>query len=167
MTPPQPSSLLVFRPPLPLRLVLLSFALLSGVSAALLLVRMIGHGDAGRLPGFFVLLLPCALAAAAWRQRIEVREEGLRSTTLLRRREIPWRQVRRIDQTRRSFVFVTEQGNLSASWIAPADRDLLFRKVLERAKLTFKAGENRWGIKAQYVPREQPVQFIKPPKREA
>lgn len=149
---------LIFRPDRSLRIVVCVFAALCVWGALYQTARF--HFAAA-----IVLAIPCILAMTVVRRRIEVRDDALVSVGLIKTREIPWSGVRRIDQTRRSFVFVTDKGSVSAGWIAAAQRDLLFRKVLEKAKLTISPEKARWGILAQYVPRAQPIRFTAPADR--
>jgi hypothetical protein len=158
MAEQEAKSPLVFRPDKTLRIVVCVFAALCVWGAIYQAVLL-------HVAAAIVLALPCILAATLLKRRIEVRDDAFVSVGLLKTREIPWAGVRRIDQTRRSFVFVTDKGSVSAGWIAAGQRDLLFRKVLEKAKLTISPEKTRWGILAQYVPRAQPIRFTVPADR--
>lgn len=72
-------------------------------------------------------------------------------------RTVEWSDVRRVDQTRASFVIETARGPVSAGWLGNEDRTLLLKVVLERAKLARSTGELRYGLVAQFVPRAQPI----------
>ena len=78
-----------------------------------------------------------------------------------------WDKIVRLEETRKSFVIITSKGNISAGWIDPSRRDLLMRKVLELAKLTYVAEPPRWGIKAVYVTRLKPIKVEFAPKADA
>ena len=91
------------------------------------------------------------LAAGLIRRKIVVDTDALTVTSLFRMRRVEWPSVLAIEQTRRSFVIITEQFDISAGWIAADRRDLLFRKVLELARLALDGKEPRWGITARFV----------------
>ena len=112
-----------------------------------------------------VLLLPAIVAWLVTRRAIHLTDEGMENVTLFGKRLIIWADFQRIDQSRKSFVFVTNRGVISAGWIDPARRDLLFRKTLEKAKLVFRPGQPRWGLRAQYVRRDQPITLQMPDKK--
>jgi hypothetical protein len=157
---PDPSEVLVFRPAPAVRMLAAAFGVLCAL-AALYELWLFTQDGARHLLGAGVLVLPGLFALALLRRRIEVHPDALRSVTLLGPRVARWTGVRRLDQTRRSFVVLTEAGAVSAGWIDPARRDLLFRKILERAKLTISHEPARWGITAQFVPRAQPIQLFR------
>jgi hypothetical protein len=104
-----------------------------------------------RLAAAAVLAAPAVLAAAVVRRRIVVEAEGLAADGLFRSVRVGWREVLAIEQTRRSFVIITERGDISAGWIDGDCRDLLFRKVLELARLTLDPSEPRWGVVARFL----------------
>ena len=113
-------------------------------------------GASIRIGAAGLLGAPCILAVLLSRRNIIVDAVGLHVESILRTRTIAWKQVLAVEQTRRSFVIITEQGDVSAGWIAADRRDLLFRKVLELARLTLEPREQRWGIAARYLRMQAP-----------
>jgi hypothetical protein len=150
---------LEFRPAIGVRVVSALTGLASAAAAVQNLALWIRGGGQVRLIAGIVLLSPCLLAIAVARRRIVAAADGLIAKGLLRSLTIPWQDVLAIEQTRRSFVIITERGDVSAGWIAEGRRDLLFRKVLELARLTLDQHEPRWGLKARFI-RRQSLAFI-------
>lgn len=149
----------VYRPPIILRLLLGALGGIGGVGAVWQVILWARQGPALHLAAAAVVSLPFWLALNAGRVRVEVTEEGLRWRSLTGERAVPWTGVRRLDQTRRSFVAVTEAGLVSAGWLARGERDRLMRQILQRAKLMARAGKLRWRLVAQYAPRAQRIDF--------
>jgi hypothetical protein len=153
----QPAALpLVFRPAAALRVVCALTGALCLLAAVGNLVSFFQSGIVLRLVAALVLTAPGVLATGLIRRRIVVDTDTLAVTGLLRTLSVEWPAVLAIEQTRRSFVIITEQFDISAGWIAADRRDLLFRKVLEQAKLSLDAKEPRWGITARFVRRADP-----------
>ena len=140
-----------FRPHPGLRGLAVGVGLLCAAAAVGSLLQYREHGETARLVGAFLFLLPILLAAFVLRRRIRLEAAGVQVTGALRRQVIAWEDVLAIEQTRRSFIIVTSAGDISAGWIAPSSRDLLFRKVLELARLTLEPKQQRWGVIARYV----------------
>lgn len=137
--------------------------MVTGVSAVLCGLASVGsillfqrQGGAPRLVATCVFTAPVFLAWAVLRRQLVVRSEGLAVQGLLRRKLIAWAKVLAVEQTRRSFVIITTEGDVSAGWIDGAQRDLLFRKVLELAKLSLEPKEPRWGIVARFTRSQTP-----------
>jgi hypothetical protein len=150
-----------FRPSGGLRAVSAFFGLVCAAGAAGSLLLFLQNGGSTRLAAFAVLAGPALLAAGLARRKMVVRVEGLVVRGILRTRDIPWDEVLAVEQTRRSFVIITEKGDVSGGWITPDRRDLLFRKVLELARLALEPREQRWGIIARFV-RSGPPSRITP-----
>jgi hypothetical protein len=139
------------------RYIALGFAVLSGAAALWELAGGVFHGNGREVEAAGVTLLPALVAAVVLRRRVVVAADALVSVSLLRTRRIPWGSVRRLDQTRVSFLLYTDLGPVSAGLIAADARERLLRLVLQQAKLTAEGGQLRWGLVARYVPREQPI----------
>lgn len=160
VAPPTNEEPVSFRAPRTLRWLLVPIGALSLLAALIQTGLAISQQDWRRLGLAGVLMLPPALAAATQRRRIEVGPAELRCVTLLSDRHIPWTRIRHLDQMRRSFVVETEMGSVSAAWIEPRERDRLFRLVLQYGKLVMAPKtELRYGIRARFVPRQQPIRL--------
>ena|SRR5579872_538076 len=146
-----------FRPAFGLRLLGVGMGAIGAWAAVWQVVIGVSRGEPARLVAALVAALPCLLAAVVLRRKIVVQEEALVSASLLGARRISWESVRRIDQTRASFVVVTHAGAVSAGLIAARDRERLMRLILERARLTASQSPLRWGLVMQFVPRAQPI----------
>ncbi len=144
---------LVFRPVAGLRIAGPFLGLASVGAVVGNVLSFIRDGGAARICAAVVLLVPCAIGMALWRRRITLETTAMYVNGIVRTRRITWSEVLAVEQTRRSFIIITEQGDVSAGWIAAERRDLLFRKVLELAKLALDPTEQRWGIKARFVRR--------------
>ena len=140
----------------PSRMVVVT-AIMSGLIGILGFVAILTSGRVNNSPALLILVSPIIIALLVAKRNIHLTDEGLETTSLFKRRMIAWTDFVRIDQTRKSYVFVTNRGTISAGWIDPKQRERLFRKTLERAKLIFRPVEPRWGLKAQYIRREQPI----------
>ena len=147
---------IVFRPAGSLRVVAALAGLICAFAAAANLVSVFSGGGAIRLAAAIVTFAPAILAAALLRRKVVVGLDALTTYGLLRNRTIPWSEVIAIEQNRRSFVIITEQGDISAGWIDSNRRDLLFRKVLELARLALDPEKPRWGITGRFVRRAEP-----------
>jgi hypothetical protein len=157
----EPTALpIVFRPDPGLRWISAAAGLLCVAAAIGSFALYVRTGDLVRVVGGIVLGLPALLALGIARRKFVLGTEGLTVTGLVRSRHVGWPEVLAIEQTRRSFIIVTERGDISASWIAAASRDLLFRKVLELARLVLEPKEQRWGIRARFI-RSQPSNLIR------
>lgn len=149
-----------FRPAPALRVVAALVAALSLWAAVWALVRGIATGQPRLLIGAAVLALPCLVAATVLRRRVVVTPDALVSTGLLRTRRVAWSSIRHVDQTRHSFTAFAPGGVVSAGLIAADQRERLLRLVLEHGKLMAGGGPLRWGLRARYVPRAQPVAVV-------
>jgi hypothetical protein len=156
----------VYRPPLVVRVLLTFFGIVCAGAAAWQLQAFLLSGEWRRLAGALLVALPCLTAVAINRRCVIVQEEGVRSVNLLGSRFASWQSVRRLDQTRSSFVIETESGPISAGWLARAHRDRLLRQVLERAQLIARPGKLRWGLTASYIPRAQIIALRKTDRAE-
>jgi hypothetical protein len=152
---------ILFRPSPLLRGIAAAAGLICVVTAGANLYAFTLGGGFVRLIALLVTAAPAVLAAGLMRRKIVVDRDLLITSGLLRTRSIPWPEVMAIEQTRRSFVIITEQGDVSAGWIDASRRDLLFRKVLELAHLALDPHEPRWGITGRFVRRASPG-FISP-----
>jgi hypothetical protein len=151
----EPTTLpITFRPPIALRLVVGVFSALSLVGAVALIVG----GKSGSL--FLALLLQIGLTLVGvviLRRYVRVNEETLEVSTLFGSKAIPWEDVLALEQTRRAFVVVTTQGNVSAGLLV--NRERLQRLIMQYARLRHDPQPTRWGIVARYVQTgKQPVQ---------
>ncbi len=151
----------VYRPPVTVRALLTFFGIVCAGASAWQIQAFFAGGEAKRLLGALLIGLPCLLAAAAMRRCVVVQEDGIRSINLFGSRSVPWQSVRRLDQTRTSFVIETDKGPISAGWLPRSQRDRLLRQVLEKAKLMARPGKLRWGLIASYIPRTQTITFRK------
>ena len=156
-TAPEPLDIW-FRPSRPLILV----GQAAGILAFVGLIVGVASGRSVSLQAAIVLLLPTVVALALSRRSIHLTEAGMNSNSLFGYKFVPWNDFVRIDQSRNSYVFITNKGVISAGWIDPKDRERLFRKTLEKAKLIYRPAEPRWGLKAQFVRREQPISLQLP-----
>jgi hypothetical protein len=155
---PEPVPLPIeFRPAIGLRTVAVLAGLVGAVAALANVWTLLSGGGVLRAVAAVVTAAPAILAAGLLRRRIVVDKEELHVSGLVKTMRIPWSEVIAIEQTRRSFVIITEEGDVSAGWIDPSGRDLLFRKVLELGKLALDPEKPRWGIVARFVRREPPV----------
>lgn len=151
----------VYRPPLIVRALLTFFGIVCAGASAWQLQAFLQTGEARRLAGALLIALPCLIAVAANRRCVIVQEDGIRSVNLFGSRFVSWQSVRRLDQTRSSFVIETERGPISAGWLPRSQRDRLLRQVLEKAKLMARPGKLRWGLTASYIPRTRTITFLK------
>lgn len=151
----------VYRPPLVVRALLTFCGIVCAGASAWQLQAFLQTGVARRLAGALLIALPCVTAVAANRRCVIVQEDGIRSVNLFGSRFVSWKSVRRLDQTRSSFVIETDRGPISAGWLSHSERDRLLRQVLEKAKLMARPGKLRWGLTASYIPRTQTITFRK------
>ncbi len=54
----------------------------------------------------------------------------------------------------------TAQGPVSAGWLAPGEREILLRLIVQGARLSLSADEPPWGVQARYLPRVAPITFV-------
>jgi len=159
---------MIFRPPRTLRALFAVLGIVCAWAALWQAGLFAAQREPKRLAAALVVSLPCWLAMALLRKAVVVREDGLRSTTLLGTRLIPWEAIYRLDQTRHSFVVETQQGPVSAGWLARPERERLRRLILQKARLTLSREKWRWGLVARYVPRAQSIslgEFQRPGNR--
>jgi hypothetical protein len=144
----------VFRTPPAVRIALAVSAAVCALGLVWQARAFLRRPDARRVVAAAIMGVPCGLAAAAWRRRVEVFDDGLRSVSLTAALRVPWADVLAVEQGRSSYVIETRAGPVSAGWLAPRDRDGLLRIVLERAGLLARPGKLRWGLRARYLPRK-------------
>lgn len=147
---------ITFRPAMALRVISAIIGILCVITAVANLVDATVLNWSVRLPAAGLLFLPYLMALWIVRRKVVLSADGITVSGVFRRRHIPWSDVLAVEQTRKSFVIITAEGDVSAGWIAAETRDLLFRKVLELAKLALEPKEQRWGITARFIRSPEP-----------
>ena len=145
-----------------MRYICIGLGILSAFATANQIYVTLHSSNPPWLTAILVMSFPAIFAIAFNSRCILLTEEGIEDKRFMKKRIIPWEGVLKIDQTRKSFVIVTTVGEISAGWISPDRRDLLFRKVLEKGRLVMSPSPTKWGIKASYVPRAMPIHFERP-----
>jgi hypothetical protein len=82
---------------------------------------------------------------------------GITYITALRRIEIPYNRIIRLDIVRGGGTIEAENGSIPLGWAA--HRQHMIEQVVARAELTRRL-ETPWGVVARYVPRRTAVAFV-------
>ncbi len=160
MTQSEPEPLpITFRPSAAMRSISCGIGILSLIATSKQVMVTIQSVTNAHLLAIVVMAFPAIFATILNTRYIRLTEDCIEDQRFMSRRNVEWREVLKLDQTRKSFVIVTTKGEISAGWISPERRDLLFRKILEKAKLVMSPSPTKWGVRAAFVPRAVPIRL--------